>query len=42
MKIKKSKYIDAKKSEHYLYGILDDDNILRIVDEHHLLHQPNG
>lgn len=34
MKIKKSKYIDAKKSEYYLYGILDDDNILRIVDEH--------
>ena len=34
IKITKSQYIDAKKSEHYLYGILDDDNILRIVDEY--------
>ena len=23
-----------QKSEHYLYGILGDDNILGIVDEH--------
>jgi hypothetical protein len=34
MKIKKSKYNDVEKIEHYLYGILDDDNVLRIINEY--------
>lgn len=36
MKVLRSKYIfdnGVKKFEHYLYGIIDDSNLLTIVDE---------
>ena len=37
MKVLRSKYIfnnGIKEFEHYLYGIIDDSNLLIIVDEH--------